>query len=162
MIALAACLVAAASCKPGAGSAGAPAPLRPSPAAASYDLGRDERLGGHTLARHVGRSDRELADRLRNDRQLAAASSYTDRATAETVVAETLSRSRARVAAWLARTGSRPTLALEYDGPPDHPVGRVLRRGESRGTPASDALVVLEWAGSGEFFVLTSYPEVRR
>jgi len=136
------------------------APRLPSPSAQSYDLGRDERLGGHTLARHVGRSDRELSDRLRRDRHIAAASSYTDRATAETVVAETLGRCRARVEAWLAREGPRPNLALEYHGDPGHPVGRVLRRGESRSTPTSEALVVLEWAGPGVFFVLTSYPEV--
>ena len=67
-----------------------------------------------------------------------------------------------RVEAWLAREGPRPNLALDYHGDPGRPVGRVLRRGESRSAPTSDALVVLEWAVPGVFFVLTSYPEVPR
>ncbi len=54
------------------------ASARSSRAPAVYDLGRDEGLGGHTLARHVGRSDRELAARLRKERRIAAASTYVD------------------------------------------------------------------------------------
>ena len=38
------------------------------------DLSLDESMGGHTLARHVGKSDAELADRLSRERQVSAAS----------------------------------------------------------------------------------------
>ena len=48
----------------------------------AYDLQADERLGGHTLARHVGRTDQELHERLRRDPQISAASTYTDVMTA--------------------------------------------------------------------------------
>jgi len=161
-IALAAVLLGSAACGAGTGTEPAPAPRLPAPAAQSYDLGRDEGLGGHTLARHVGRSDRELAERLRRDRHIAAASSYTDRATAERVVSETLAGSKARVDAWLAREGPRPNLALDYRGEAGRPVGRVLERGGDRSRSTSDAVVVLRWSGPGAFFVLTSYPEVSR
>jgi len=161
LLALAALLGCAAACVRAGGPARASAPP-PAAAPASYDLGRDERAGGHTLARHVGRTDRELADRLRRERHIAAASSYADRATAESVVGETLARGRARVDAWLAREGRRPNLALDYRGDPGRPVGRLLRRGEAASEPAWNAVVVLEWAGPGSFFVLTSYPEGSR
>jgi len=59
-----------------------------------YDLERDEKRGGHTLARHVGRSDADLGERLRRERQISAASTYTDRATAERVVALALAQQR--------------------------------------------------------------------
>ena len=79
-----------------------------------YDLERDEHRGGHTLSRHVGRSDADLRERLRREREISAASTYTDRAIAERAVAQALAKNRARVDQWLAREGPRPNLALDY------------------------------------------------
>jgi hypothetical protein len=81
-------------------------------AAPRRDLGIDESRGGHTLARHVGRTDSQLLDRLAREPRISAASTYTDRATAETVVALALERERSRVRAWRGRYGSRPNLVL--------------------------------------------------
>jgi hypothetical protein len=50
-------------------------------AASRRDLGGDESRGGHTLARHVGRTDSQLLDRLAREPRISAASTYTDRAT---------------------------------------------------------------------------------
>ena len=95
---LLACVLAA-SCGPGQqphGTAGAEQPAPPAAAAkatstvASYDLAADEALGGHTLARHVGKSDAQLAARLRAERQISAASTYPDAGTASRVVAATV------------------------------------------------------------------------
>jgi hypothetical protein len=36
-------------------------------------------MGGHTLARHVGKTDAELIERLRREPQISSASTYTDR-----------------------------------------------------------------------------------
>jgi hypothetical protein len=132
-------------------------------AAERRDLGRDERRGGHTLARHVGLSDDQLRDRLRREKGIAAASTFTDRATAEEVVGEALARSRDRVRAWARRSGTRPNLTLDYRGVPGRAIGRSLRRGKNRVEPCIDAVVVLKvhWP-EDEYFVLTAYPEVRR
>ena len=127
-----------------------------------YNLEGDERRGGHTLERHVGWSDDELRNRLRQERQISAASSYTDRATAELVVGLTLDRNRARLDEWLDREGRRPNLVLTYRGPPGESIGRSLRRGSRSVVLCSDALVVLRWDGGRSFYVLTSYPESRR
>ena len=145
-----------------------PATTRQAPPAAGraasdrYDLQRDEGRGGHTLARHVGRSDADLRERLRRERQISAASTYTDRAIAERVVARTLARHRTRVDQWLARQGSRPNLALDYDGDPRETIGRSLTRRNPQPVPCTDAVVVLRWDGRRGFIVLTSYPEVSR
>src|SRR5260221_2538567 len=53
---------------------------------AGYDLGRDEQRGGHTLARHVARTNEELRERLERERNISAASTWTDRATAGVAV----------------------------------------------------------------------------
>ena len=143
----------------------APAPPQNRAASAvantGYDLARDEARGGHTLARHVGRTDAQLQERLRRE-QISAASTYTDRATAERVVARTLARQRSRVDQWLARTGSRPNLALDYRGDRGETIGRSLTRRSPKTIPCSDAVVVLRSDGNRGFIVLTSYPEVSR
>jgi hypothetical protein len=131
-------------------------------AAASRDLGRDEQMGGHTLARHVGRTDAQLRERLEHEPQIAAASTYEDRATAERVVGEALARSASRLDAWRARQGRRPNLTVRFKGD-GRPIGRSLERGRRSPTVCSDAVVVLGWdERRNDYSVLTSYPEARR
>ena len=127
------------------------------------DLAIDESMGGHTLARHVGKSDDELADRLRREPRISAASTYTDRATAERTVGNALASDNEKLAAWERRSGRRPNLVLDYRSPGKEPLGRSLRRGQKRAAPATRALVVLRWdERSRRFYVLTSYPEAER
>ena len=127
------------------------------------DLAADERCGGHTVARHVGKTDRELADRLRRQPDISAASTYADLRTAETVVGAALARERSRIETWSARRGSRPNLALRYTSPGPQPIGRSWQRGRSAPAGCLQAVVVLRWDVSRDAFcVLTSYPEVAR
>lgn len=125
------------------------------------DLSRDEEAGGHTLRKHAGRSDEQLRERLRREPNIAAASTYTDRETAERAVGTALQDNQSKVQRWLERRGGHPNLVLDYDSDASHPVGRTLRRGENRAEPCSHAVVVLRWAGDHDYYVLTSYPECR-
>ena len=139
-----------------------PAPATPAARTESTptrDLALDESLGGHTLARHVGKSDAELADRLRREPRISAASTYTDRTIAERVVGAALARAGGKLTAWEQRSGRRPNLVLNYTEP-RQPIGRSLRRGQPSARTASRAIVVLRWhERSDRFYVLTSYPE---
>jgi hypothetical protein len=148
---------------PAAREAPPAADRQPAAAAADrYDLQRDEARGGHTLARHVGRTDAELRERLRREPGISAASTYTDLATAEQVVAKTLARQRTRVDKWLARQGPRPNLALDYRGDGRETIGRSITRRNPQPALCRNAVVVLRWTGGRRFIVLTSYPEVSR
>ena len=127
------------------------------------DLSVDESLGGHTLARHVGKTDAELADRLRRERQISAASTYTDRATAERSVGAALADGRGKLASWMRRSGRRPNLVLHYVEPSRRPIGRSLMRGRNRLVSCTRAIVVLRWDDRKDrYYVLTSYPEADR
>jgi hypothetical protein len=129
---------------------------------ARRDLSQDEARGGHTLARHVARSDDELRARLAREPGISAASSYTDRRTAEQVVAATLEQERYRVAAWTGRSGRRPNLALDYRGQGGTPLGKSIGRRDRTARQCTDAIVVLRWdERRGDYYVLTSYPECR-
>ena len=146
------------------GSVAPPSPPPPPSATAAKptrDLAVDESRGGHTLARHVGLTDDALRARLTRERGISAASTYTDRATAETTVGRVLADQSQRVDAWVARQGNRPNLALSYRGEAKQIIGRTLPRGRRDPIPSTDAVVVLRW-DVRDFFVLTSYPEVRR
>jgi len=124
-----------------------------------HDLSADEAAGGHTLRKHVGRTDEQLRERLQSEPSISAASTYTDRATAELAVANALEHGRGRIQNWLDREGGHPNLVVDYDS--DSPIGRTMRRGDSVSRPCSHAVVVLRWAGGGEYYVLTTYPECR-
>lgn len=143
----------------------AAAPAKPertsstAPAGPARDLSQDEAEGGHTLRKHVGRTDEELSQRLRHERNIAAASTWTDRATAEQCVGIAIAQNRDKISRWLDRP-SRANLALDYDADPDHPIGRTLNRDADRTTPCSHAVIVLKRTDDS-YFVLTSYPECR-
>ncbi len=128
-------------------------------AAKRYDLVRDEERGGHTLARHVARTDDDLRERLALEGNISAVSTWSDRETAETVVAEALAAERARVDTWMRRGFPRANLALHYNA--ERPIGRSLRRGESRTMECTRAVIVLRADGPAGFYVLTTYPEAR-
>ena len=64
------------------------------------DLSADEQRGGHSLARHVGRADDQLRQRLRDQPNISAASTYPDRETAERVVESVLEESADRNSLW--------------------------------------------------------------
>ncbi len=126
----------------------------------SRDLSQDESRGGHTLKKHVGRSDNDLRERLARERQISAASTYADRRTAETFVGGCLDENQVHIRQWLDKD-RHPNLALDCVGDPAWPIGRSLRRGESQPEPCSNATLVLKWVPPHDYFVLTSYPDCR-
>jgi hypothetical protein len=137
------------------------APAAPFSSGARRDLSQDEAAGGHTLRKHVGRTDAELRERLERERDISAASTWNDRASAESAVGAAITEQSSKISRWLARQSGHPNLVLDYDGDSSHPFGRTLRRGEDRVQPCSHALIVLKWDGPNSYHVLTAYPECR-
>lgn len=128
-------------------------------AAERYDLSKDEERGGHTLARHVARTDEELRERLRREGNISAASTWTDRETAEETIAQALRAERGRIESWMRRGNPRANLALHYET--GREIGRSLRRGETDAVRCCDVVIVLRTDGADSFYVLTAYPEAR-
>ena len=115
-------------------------------------------MGGHTLQRHVGKTDADLLARLERERQISSASTYTDRETAEEIVGAALRSDDRSLAAWRERSGRRPNFVLRYQA--GRAIGRSMRRGRARAAPCNRALVVLRWDDRRQReYVLTSYPE---
>jgi hypothetical protein len=125
------------------------------------DLSQDEAAGGHTLRKHVGRTDDQLRERLRHERNISAASTWTDRSTAEHAIGTAITQNHEKINRWLERSGGHPNLVIDYDGDSAHPVGRSLRRDADQPQPCAHATIVLKWTGPDDYYVLTAYPECR-
>jgi len=128
--------------------------------ASRYDLASDEARGGHTLDKHVGRSDQELRERLDREQNISAASTWTSREAAEETVAQALRAEHNKIVRWEDRGYRRPNLALHFDT--GRVIGRSMRHGDERSSAATQAVIVLKADGPNSFYVLTSYPEDRR
>lgn len=138
-----------------------PAVERRAKPSSNRDLSADEAMGGHTLARHVGKTDDELRERLRREPGISSASTYTDRATAEAVVGAALSSPPPSFESWRRRTGRRANFVIHFGA--DHVIGRSITRRRPEAIPCEQALIVVRWDERRQrFYVLTSYPEERR
>jgi hypothetical protein len=132
---------------------------RSAPGGGRYDLSPDEERGGHTLKKHVGRTDEELRQRLDKERDISAASTWTDRDAAEETVGGALRAERGRIQSWEGRGYPRANLALHFDA--GRVIGRSMRHGNSQSSPCTRAVIVLKADGADSFYVLTTYPEAR-
>jgi hypothetical protein len=135
-------------------------PVPPSsPLVPGGGLTAHEAAGGHLLDKHVGETYEDLATRLAKEPRIDAASSFTDRATAEKAVAETINANQAKITDWLASGRNTP---LPISHTMSEPVGISVPRGVPVGIPASSVKVILVRDASfpDGYRILTGYPEL--
>jgi hypothetical protein len=121
-------------------------------------LRQQENAGGHTIARHVGKTDAQLVQRLADDPRIRAASSYTDAATAQANIAAALAADRVAINIWAAAAPDRATRA--WDAGSAAVVGRVASRPPGLGNIARSThlRVVIRKTGADTCLLLTSFP----
>jgi len=128
--------------------------------AEGISLVEEEKRGGHTIEKHVAKTDDELRTRLRAEPWLAVVSTFTDLATAERCVNAALLANAEKISAWSEQKEDRDTLAIAYRG--SSPIGRSLRRGAKEAVECTDANIVLRPDRRYGHIVLTAYPETSR
>lgn len=126
-----------------------------------HEAAEGSRVGGHTIARHVGRTEAQLRARLLETatarRPLAMVSTFDDLATAERAISQALQVHKQRIFAW-AQAAGRDNLVIDLD------VGRAVGSGIRRATGQLERLskikIVLrkETYNGMPHFILTSYP----
>lgn len=116
-----------------------------------------EAAGGHTLERHVGKTEAELAQRLDSEKRISAASSFTYRSVAEAAIAEAMSIKQSAIDSWMKKQSNRYT--IKYDA--RKIIGITMRRGASKATPTSRLRIVLQRSTKlpPGYFIYTAYPE---
>ncbi|URF04242.1 RNase A-like domain-containing protein [Cupriavidus campinensis] len=113
--------------------------------------------GGHTIAKHVGKTEAQLRARLMQGPRLTAASSFTDLRTAEFAISEALRAHSGQIKTWAAGYGAAK---LRFDAATIKPVGKVVLRTTGRLEDARKVRVVLlrEQYNGMPYFVLTAFP----
>lgn len=116
-----------------------------------------ESAGGHTLARHVGLTEIELAKRLATQITLPRASSFANREVAEQAISEAIDANQTQITNWL--TGSSARCQISYTA--ISPIGITLARGATKTVAAQNIQIVLKRDSSVPFgyYILTAYPE---
>lgn len=120
------------------------------------NLAREERQGGHLIRKHVGQTPDQLRARLDRERNISAASSFSDLNTAQDAVSSALRGNRERISRWLAE--SSPRLVLNYTAP--QTIGITLRRNDRDAEPTRRLRLVLvrDTRESDGYRLLTGYP----
>jgi len=129
------------------------------------DLKQQEGIdNAHVLREHGGRSDEELRERLRDQQELPAASTFTDKKTAQEAVQAVVNANESEISAWL-KSGDFPRSTFSHTFA--EPVGRVWRRSDFNGgkgpTEANHVILVLQRSDSerNTFVVYTAKLEDR-
>ncbi len=102
-------------------------------------LAAHEAAGGHTLRKHVGKSEEFLRHRLATEPNIKGASTFYDRQTAENSISGLLRSQQRTVDRWLA--GHRDALVLKDKLPVS--VGTVILRGYTNSNAAYGIKIVL-------------------
>jgi hypothetical protein len=137
-------------------------------------LDSQETAGGHTIARHVAKSADFIKGRV-IDQQLDAASTFPDKATAQTVCMAGLNAHHTEINAKAFATQAGPAnVAYTYDA--GHDIGQFLtesnvqdgkgrvRKDKKLKSGATSATIVVHYvwgattAGPHKFYLLTCYP----
>jgi hypothetical protein len=113
--------------------------------------------GGHTILKHVGRTEQELRKRLTMEPRIPRASSFSTLRIAESAVSKVMKTNAAKIRAW-AQTSPASVLVLSGD------VGKTVGYGVVRSTGQlvnmRKVMVVLRYKtyNGQPYFILTSYP----
>ncbi|WP_337747951.1 RNase A-like domain-containing protein, partial [Gracilibacillus saliphilus] len=120
-------------------------------------LATHEAKGGHLIERHVGKSDDELLERIKNNPRINGSSTFKDRAVAEKVASKVLSDidNKKAIESWLSNPQSKSTLVLTYEG--TEVIGRGVKRGSTTIKNMTNARIVLKKDRDGNY-ILTGYP----
>lgn len=114
---------------------------------------------GHTIERHVGKTEQQLMDRLREHQKLRRASAFVDEASAERLIAQVLERRSADIEAWVASSSGRLTLTEDLGVR----TGVTIGRDGSATTPTAVRVVLLADARTANGWrILTAFPDWRR
>jgi hypothetical protein len=114
------------------------------------------RLGGHTIAKHVGRTEEQLRARLLAER-VPAASTFPSLRAAEQAVSRALRANAATIKTW-AQTASQDQLVLTHDA--GFVTGSGVVRATGRLTSMSKVRVVLKLQtyNGQPYYILTAFP----
>jgi hypothetical protein len=114
-----------------------------------------ESAGGHLLLKHVGRTEKQLAERIAGE-GLPRAGSFSNRTVAEHVVSEAIEANQTAISLWLNGPKDAPLILVHVAR---NPVGHVMVQGAARAVETCRFKLVLLKANSAlGWRIFTGYP----
>ncbi|WOY04382.1 hemagglutinin repeat-containing protein [Dickeya fangzhongdai] len=110
-----------------------------SPIVPGGGLAAHEAAGGHLIARHVGQSDEQLATRLANDPKVRVASTFSDRAVAESAISNAIGANQSAIGSFMKSNNNQ--VVIKYSSPTV--IGSSMTRGSTSSQPVSNVTVVI-------------------
>ncbi|WP_306714878.1 RNase A-like domain-containing protein [Burkholderia dolosa] len=115
------------------------------------------RLGGHTIAKHVGKTEEQLKKRLMLEPHLRFASSFIDLQTAERAISEVMRAQALQIERWASSATRNSTLRIIGDV--GHTVGYTLARGAGTVSNSTKIMIIAKMTAYNEmpYFILTAF-----
>ncbi|CNF29584.1 Uncharacterised protein [Yersinia rohdei] len=102
-------------------------------------LAAHEKASGHLIARHVGQNDAQLATRLLNDPKVRVASTFSDRAVAESAISNAIGANQSAIGSFMKSNSNQ--IVIKYSSPTV--IGSSMTRGSTSSQPVSNVSVVI-------------------
>jgi Bacterial CdiA-CT RNAse A domain len=114
------------------------------------------RIGGHTLEKHIGRTEAQLRERLAREPIIRTASTFSNLQMAETAISQVLRANAAKISNWAQIPGSKPLDLVQEIGTV---VGYGVVRATGQVVKMTKVRVVLklETFRGQPYYILTSY-----
>jgi hypothetical protein len=124
----------------------------------AVDLTAEEAAGGHTIAKHIGKTEAELRLRLSQEPRITAASSFRNLTEAEQFVSQALQRNSVAIEGWAQTARAGDVRAFVYNA--GKAVGQGVVRSTGKMQTMTSLRVVLQKTQIANkiYFVLTTYP----
>ncbi|UII74332.1 DUF6531 domain-containing protein [Pseudomonas sp. HN11] len=102
-------------------------------------LAAHEKAGGHLMEKHIGRTDQQLAERLQREPHVPTASTFPDRATAESAISKVLDNNKSKIKDFLKGTEHQLVINQRTPGP----IGTSWKRGAKTPTPGTQIRLII-------------------
>ena len=102
-------------------------------------LAAHEAAGGHLMEKHVGRTDQQLLDRLRQEPHIPAASTFHDRATAELAISKVLDNNQDKIKDFL--EGNNQQIVITQPSP--EPIGTSFKKNTTTPVPGKEIYLII-------------------
>jgi hypothetical protein len=123
-------------------------------------ISKDEvskKLSKHFIDEHVGKSDKELKQRL-GKTNVSANSTFTDKTVALKVIHHSINENYGSIEKWVNTKGGKEEKLCHYQGGNSEIIGRGIKRGDTSIKDQYHAIIVLRKTEDGEYIVLTAHP----
>ncbi len=98
-----------------------------------------EAAGGHLIQKHIGRTDQQLLNRLRQEPHIPAASTFHDRATAEREISTVIDENQDKIDNFLKGEQNQAVIIQETKGP----VGTCFRKNTTTAVPGTEIYLII-------------------